>query len=240
MSKNFRLLLSLVLLAVGVFYLNKMSDVRSKREDFFKNVFSIDKQVMDTQAVDTWEFEGKKWSFFHEYKSQFQKGGVWFFLKSEQPNGADSQFTLIYYKNQKALQSNWGFLTLPKTENIKFEIKKISDKSEALFFTEKKCQPDFCFENLKIYSLFPEDFKEIGNISLSASNLLICKKEHKPCFEFFGSYLLQKAKNNSVFDIKVSFKGFEENLQGQSKPVDSEKYIFDNGKYVSETFKKYH
>jgi hypothetical protein len=70
--------------------------------------------------------------------------------------------------------------------------------------------------------------------------LLTCKKDKKPCFEFFGSHQLQTTKTNSVFDIKVSFKGFEEDPQGKAKQLDPEKYIFENGKYISETFKKYH
>lgn len=236
MPKNMRLLLSFIGLVLGIFYLNKLSDVKSKREEFLKNVFSIDSQV-----TDSWQWEDKKWSFFHDFKSQTQRNGVWYFLLSTSTTTSDTnQYSLVLYKDKKAQQSNWNFLSLPKTENVKFEIKKISDKLEALFFTEKKCQTDFCSENLKIFSIYPEDFKEIGNISLSASNLLTCKKDKKPCFEFFGTHLLQTTKTNSVFDIKVSFKGFEEDPQGKAKSLDPEKYIFENGKYISETFKKYH
>lgn len=235
MPKNMRLFLSFMVLVVGILYLNKFSDVKSKREDFLKNVFSINFQV-----VDGWDWQGKKWFFFHDYKSQIKQNGVWFFLRSESQDSLNNQFSLIYYKDKKALQSNWDFLTLSKTEDVKFEIKKVSDKSEALFFTERKCQKDFCFENLKVFSVFPEDFKEIGSISLSASNLLTCKKDKKPCFEFYGTYQLQPTKNNSIFDIKVSFKGFEEDLQGKSKTLEDEKYVFNNVKYISETFKKYH
>lgn len=237
MPKNMRLFLSFVGLVVGIFYLTRLSEVKSQREVLLKKFFSI-----ELQQQQNWSWQNQEWSFVKDFKSVIQKNSVWFILKSFDLSGNKEQvsYSVILLKNQQVAQSQLHFLLESSKEDIKFEIKKISDQNEALFFIEKKCQTDFCTEYLKVYSLFPEEVKEIGNITLSASNLISCKKDKKPCFEYFGKYFLEKSKSNSQYNIKVIFSGFEEDPSGKSKGIEPEMYIFENGKYISETFKKYH
>lgn len=237
MPKNMRLFISFVGLVVGIFYLTRISEVKSQREILLKNFFSI-----DFHQQQNWNWKNQEWSFVKEFKSSIHKNAVWFILKSIDSLGNKDQasYSLMLLRKQQVTQNQLHFLEAPLAESIKFEIKKISDQAEALFFIEKKCQPDFCTEYLKVYSLFPEDVREIGNVILSASNLISCKKDKKPCFEYFGKYFLEKSKSSSQYNIKVTYAGFEEDQSGKSKAIEPEIYIFENGKYISETFKKYH
>lgn len=239
-NKNLRLFLTLILLVVGIYYLTKISNLRSQREVLLAKHFAMESSQIPLDGEWTWQ--NKRWSFYYDVKSVINKNTVWFILRSKDINSEPSQFSynLIQLKSgQTGIQAP-EFMKLDQTSKPKFEIRKISSTQEALFFTEKNCQNDFCAETLKVYSLDSAELKEIGNIPLSASNLLNCKKLKTPCFEYYGRYSLDKTNKNNHNDIKVIFKGFEEDMNGQMKEISSENYHFENGKYISESLKKYH
>lgn len=238
MAKNWRLISSFLGLVFIIFLLTKYSKITSQREVLLQKLFNINQQVDES-----WLWQNEKWSFYYDAKSLMQKKSVWYVLRSEDPEGAstEARYSVVNLKNGEVFLKHLALFKLDKNEKPKFEIKKISQNTEALFFVEKSCQKDFCSEMLKVFSLEPETVLEIGNIPLSASNLLTCKKENKPCFEYYGTYLLEKSnRGSSEQNIKITFKGFEEDSSGKAKPVESENYIFENGKYFSESFKKFH
>lgn len=238
MAKNWRLISSFLGLLFIIFLLTKYSKITSQREVLLQKLFNIYQQ-----ADESWTWQNERWSFYYDAKSLMHKKSVWFVLKSEDLEGlsSESKYSVVNLKNGEVFLKHLALFRLDKNEKPKFEIKKITQDTEALFFIEKSCQKHFCSEMLKVFSLTPEAVLEIGNIPLSASNLITCKKENKPCFEYYGTYSLEKGNRGaSEQNIKISFKGFEEDAAGKTKSVESENYIFENGKYLSESFKKFH
>ncbi|MBN8535539.1 MAG: hypothetical protein J0M15_00675 [Deltaproteobacteria bacterium] len=253
MGKNWRLFLTFCSVVFLAFYINQFSNFSSQRELLLKNLFSIEAPLLKE-----WTHQDQLWTFYYEAKSLINKNSVWFVLKStplslkDSKDLADSKdskvdvdknkdsFSIVNQKEGQILSKNMEVFQLDSKQKPKFELKKISSQEEALFFVKKRCENDFCSEDLKVFSLGVDKIIEIGNIPLSASNLLTCKKEKLPCFEYFGQFTLLKNSTKSHHDIQILFRGYEEDSMGKPKPIPSELYSYENGKYQSETLKNFH
>lgn len=247
MGKNWRLFLTFCSVVFLAFYINQFSNFSSQRELLLKNLFSLEAPLQKE-----WTYQDQLWTFYYEAKSLVIKNSVWFVLKStplDLKDANDSKiivsknsdsFSIINQKEGQILSKNTDVFQLDSKQKPKFELKKISSKEEALFFVKKRCENDFCSEDLKVFSLGLDKIIEIGNIPLSASNLLTCKKEKQPCFEYFGQFTLLKNATKPHNDIQIFFRGYEEDSMGKSKPIPSELYSYENGKYQSETLKNFH
>lgn len=256
MGKNWRLFLTFCSVVFLAFYINRFSNFSSQRELLLKNLFSI-----EVPLLKEWTYQDQLWTFYYEAKSLINKNSVWFVLKSTPLNLKDlkdsedlksskdskidvdksrDSFSIVNQKEGQILSKYMDVFQLDSKQKPKFELKKISSQEEALFFVKKRCENDFCSEDLKVFSLGLDKIIEIGNIPLSASNLLTCKKEKLPCFEYFGQFTLLKNSTKPHYDIQILFKGYEEDSMGKPKPIPSELYSFENGKFQSETLKNFH
>ncbi len=244
MGKNWRLFLTFCSVVFLAFYINQFSNVSSQRELLLKNLFSLEDPLQKE-----WTYQDQHWTFYYEAKSLINKKSVWFVLKSTPLTSKDSKtnsdqnidsFSIINQKEGQILSKNMDVFQLDSKQKPKFELKKISSQEEALFFVKKRCENDFCSEDLKVFSLGLDKIIEIGNIPLSASNLLSCKKEKQPCFEYFGQFTLLKNTTKPHHDIQVLFRGYEEDILGKPKPIPSELYSYENEKYQSATLKNFH
>lgn len=221
-----------------VVVLNRFSQTSSQRELLLKKVFSVD----GIPASGEWPWGNQKWTFYKESKSFVFKNTLWFILKSENNETPTNyySYSLIQFQKGEVLFKEMPFLNFDKNFTPKFELRKISSEVEGLFLVREDCQLDFCKEILSVYSVANNQLLEIGRILLSDSNLSNCKLQNTQCFEFKGTYQLEKHPGSTFQNIRVMFKGFEENQKKETQKIADEVYTFENGKFVSESFKKYH